>query len=959
MKAIYTFLLFVILTVAATSIALAQDFDPQAFCESQCNFSQFTADVETNDIVIANDIAWIATNGGLLKYNLTDDTYIKYTTNNGLRTNLVKDIALAENDIVWLATNLGLCKFNSEENCFYYDDNGGNSLENPYRAYSNQVEVDANNRLWLLSSGYNNQITIYDEANGTIENPYSYADEPFGDENTCRITKDNNGDMWILLTTVTEENGDDDIGYVELVHYDLGNNTYTTKATIDSLGNWHSFCKMEMDANEDIWFSVGRKLYKYDVLNETTSLEMTSTGHWITNLNFTLDVNNEQQLWFSVAYDNELYLNSMEEELSLSERYEWYNGLYVKDNQLWVATSVGVYQKNSTDNTFDQLSLDQNFLANYGTTMEVDGEGNIWIGYRDTDLGMSRFNVNTQTTQHFYEYRGAEDFLMIGEILWFRSSDRLYRSTSAALNAFEEVSIAEQIAWLNSDLLLLNDAIYVAATYLNSEDERVIGLFKYHLTTETMNWVLDLPQEVADITSDGERIFLATDEGVYVVENEELNVLVADIQAKYICWDAINNWLWISRQDVEWNVNHLYTYSDDNGLQIADYVHEGTGKMILDHNNQLWIGRWGLRSANGLGPFYAKDGLPSGEIRDLIVDEFNNLWMVGPGGMAVYEAPNFINTSQNTICFGDSVLFSHNLAADATFNWELTHNDQILFTSEAASFDYLFEEYSGSYNINLNVVTDNGCQKTDVQTIQVNPTVEEIWIPQSYPLCNDTDWVTLQVSDDLAAYQWMYNGEIVGSEYQHITNQPGMYMVNITDHCGGETTLTTEIVPNLSFYIGQTWNDAGEVVTLSANIWDDGTTYLWSTGETTQSIEVSEEGDYSVTVTYNGCTATEITTVSFLIDGLGEEGQNLSNVIVKVYPNPSADFIKVTCNANAFNQRINTSLYSLSGQLMYTQSNAPSKNLHIDMNDFASGVYLLQVQYEGENKMHYQKIVKQ
>ena len=49
-------------------------------------------------------------------------------------------------------------------------------------------------------------------------------------------------------------------------------------------------------------------------------------------------------------------------------------------------------------------------------------------------------------------------------------------------------------------------------------------------------------------------------------------------------------------------------------------------------------------------------------------------------------------------------------------------------------------------------------------------------------------------------------------------------------------------------------------VTLDAGTW---TSYLWSTGETTQVIEASE-GTYTVTITdTNGCTGTDETTLTF------------------------------------------------------------------------------------------------
>jgi gliding motility-associated-like protein len=68
------------------------------------------------------------------------------------------------------------------------------------------------------------------------------------------------------------------------------------------------------------------------------------------------------------------------------------------------------------------------------------------------------------------------------------------------------------------------------------------------------------------------------------------------------------------------------------------------------------------------------------------------------------------------------------------------------------------------------------------------------------------------------------------------------------------TTVHVEfVIPTASITpLGPTTICAGGNVSLQANV---GTSYLWSTGETTQTINVSTAGNYTVTVTTNGCSA--------------------------------------------------------------------------------------------------------
>ena len=90
-----------------------------------------------------------------------------------------------------------------------------------------------------------------------------------------------------------------------------------------------------------------------------------------------------------------------------------------------------------------------------------------------------------------------------------------------------------------------------------------------------------------------------------------------------------------------------------------------------------------------------------------------------------------------------------------------------------------------------------------------------------------------------------------------------MYTVSVYDDLGNfdEDSVTVIVNPNpiADLGIDQTICQ-GETITLTA---DGGTSYLWSTGEITDSIEVSPivETTYDVEVISNGCSSTDSITV--------------------------------------------------------------------------------------------------
>ncbi|MDB4656103.1 T9SS type A sorting domain-containing protein [Flavobacteriales bacterium] len=110
------------------------------------------------------------------------------------------------------------------------------------------------------------------------------------------------------------------------------------------------------------------------------------------------------------------------------------------------------------------------------------------------------------------------------------------------------------------------------------------------------------------------------------------------------------------------------------------------------------------------------------------------------------------------------------------------------------------------------------------------------------------------------SYLWS-NGETT----QTITaTQADAYTVTVTNNDGctdtsDPVTVTVNPTPNSGVTVGgATTFCSGDSVTLTSQA--SSGSYLWSNGETTQSITVDQTGNYSVTVTENGCSATSGTT---------------------------------------------------------------------------------------------------
>jgi hypothetical protein len=198
-----------------------------------------------------------------------------------------------------------------------------------------------------------------------------------------------------------------------------------------------------------------------------------------------------------------------------------------------------------------------------------------------------------------------------------------------------------------------------------------------------------------------------------------------------------------------------------------------------------------------------------------------------------------------TFCTGGSVTLT--ASAGSSYLW-----------SNGATTSSISVTQAGSYNVT--VTNANGCSTTSsATTVTVNPNpTATITAGGPTTFCTGGS-VTLTASAG-SSYLWS-NGATTSSI--NVT-QTGSYTVTVTNGNGCSTTssaTTVTVNPNPTATItagGPTTFCTGGSVTLTASA---GSSYLWSTGATTSSINATQSGSYAVTVTNgNGCSTTSSAT---------------------------------------------------------------------------------------------------
>lgn len=228
-------------------------------------------------------------------------------------------------------------------------------------------------------------------------------------------------------------------------------------------------------------------------------------------------------------------------------------------------------------------------------------------------------------------------------------------------------------------------------------------------------------------------------------------------------------------------------------------------------------------------------------------------------GVVVTVNPNpnpiVLATGDTEFCAGGSVVLATSNVY-ASYLWS---------TGETTQF--ITVETSGDYTVT--VTNSFGCSTTSDTTTVTVTELPEVVVTADGPttICTGQS-VTLTASGD-GPFLWS-NGETTASITVFI---PGTYIVGVIDTVTGCSNASAPVVVDVFpvFFPeivadGPTAFCGDGQVTLTATA---GTAYLWSTGETTQSITVDSTGIYGVIVTdANGCQGAAAETVTVLPEPL-------------------------------------------------------------------------------------------
>ncbi|MFM7006439.1 MAG: choice-of-anchor I family protein, partial [Flavobacteriales bacterium] len=211
----------------------------------------------------------------------------------------------------------------------------------------------------------------------------------------------------------------------------------------------------------------------------------------------------------------------------------------------------------------------------------------------------------------------------------------------------------------------------------------------------------------------------------------------------------------------------------------------------------------------------------------------------------VYAGPDL------AICLGDSILL--NASGAQIYNWNNSSTNGTYFTPGL-----------GLSNLVVSGVNSLGCTANDSLQIQVNA-LPSISITPSFAVCASNLPVELEVNT-IGAVLWNTNE----TSNSIAAASAGVYSATVTDlltGCQNQAVTELQVWQNPTILLDSIYGicSADLPYSINANAQGVSLTYLWSNGQTSTSLNGSQQGSYSLEVTdANGCLAMAQTEVDIL-----------------------------------------------------------------------------------------------
>ncbi len=580
------------------------------------NWMNFTNGNVITDIASKGNILWIATSGGLVKYDkLTTQSIFLNKGNSGLPRNEMMALDVDPTGNLWIVTEAGLNEYDGLNWSLYDTSNGLPNIS------IHDVAIDQNGMKWIASSF---GLITFD---GNFWNVYDTSNSNISSQSVMRVFISPTGEKW--MTTYAGMERFDGTNWT-LYDYNVAPYSFYNATDVEFNGN-DVFVATHGD------FSQGEGLVKFDG-NMWTDYTPLNSGLPYSRVEC-LDSDNSGNLWMG-NFDS----------------FGSANAIVMYDGINWSITSAGL------PGIINHLNIDNNnrFFTGTMTTGCYEYDGFVFSKITTSNSGINIYGGNEIFIDDQQDVRATN---YLGFTHFDRQVWEVYDTSSSAFLNSNVFSIAQDHSgntWIGtSEGLIKFDGInwtrydtsnsgltdqYINAVNVDADNSVWVGTnsgpFKFDGATWT-NYFSNAGSHIQHIfnTADGDVWMTSPGYGLnrFDRNNTWTNYLPAGAGGCHAGALDKNGNVWYGGNNLyKWDGNAWTTYTIANGLPWSFVT-----ALSVDTNNILWVGTQnGLSKFDGSGftnYFVSNSGLTANYISDIEVDVLNNKWIATSAGISVYN----------------------------------------------------------------------------------------------------------------------------------------------------------------------------------------------------------------------------------------------------------------------------------------------------------------------------------
>ncbi|MFC1537410.1 two-component regulator propeller domain-containing protein, partial [Gemmatimonadota bacterium] len=665
-----------------------------------------------------NNILWAGGSGGVVRWDLTDGSYTKFNSSDGLVNNHVYSIAIDSQGNKWFGTYGGVSRFDGSNWTTYTTSDG--LAPSGVRA----IAIDSQGNKWFGTHG--GGVSKFDGTNWTA---YTTADG-LAHNIVKAIEIDSQGNKWFGT-------------YGGGVSRFDGTN-WTTYTEADGLADNKVFA-IALDSEGNKWFGTYGGVSVYDGSAWTT---YTTADGLAINYVFSIAIDSDGRKWFGTGSGVSVYDGSNWTTYRTSDGLAHNNvGAIAIDPQgkKWFGTSGGVSKFDGSNWT--NFTTSDGLVYNLTWAIATDSQGNKWFG---TNGGVSKFDGSNWTT--YTTADGLND-----NNVWVIAIDPQGNKWFGAYNGVSMFDGTNWTTYTTSDGLVNNEVWAIA---IDSQGNKWFGTRSGGVSKfDGSNWtnytttdgLVSNDINAIAIDSQGNKWF-GTTGGVSKFDGSNwTNYTTTDgLASNYVEAIAIdsqgNKWFGTIGGVSKFDGTSWTTYTTSDGL-ASNIVLD----IAIDSQDNIWFGTYGVSKFDGSNwtNFTTSDGLVSNSLRAIAIDSQGNKWFGTTGGVSMLPGAGAlepeISLSDTSLYIGDVNVGS---SGSGTFTI-LNEGTADLVVSSIASVNPVFTVSPASATI-----TPAGSQ---VVTVTFSPTAAGYQYADITIASNDSDEDTLVVSvsgNGVTSYVW-------------------------------------------------------------------------------------------------------------------------------------------------------------------------------------------------------------